>query len=90
MLSGVIGTELSLLANFGLNDKWSFIGEKAHSFKDRIIMFHKISFGGIVIKMVALYIFTSVFGIYYILSSIMGLGMAYGWNMMMNRRHTWS
>lgn len=88
-VSGVIGTELSLLTNFVINDRWSFRGKMANGLKNRIVLFHKISFGGIVIKLTVLYTLTTVFGVYYLLSSVIGLGFAYGWNMMMNRRYTW-
>lgn len=88
LLSGIIATEISVLNNFFWNDKWTFIGNTKHSFLEKLVNFHKISFIGILINMVMLYSLTTI-GVYYLISSIIGICIAFLWNITMNRKYTW-
>jgi hypothetical protein len=51
-------------------------------------LFYAVSAGGFVINMGILYLLTSVGGVYYLLSNIIGILVGFGWNFMVNRRMT--
>jgi dolichol-phosphate mannosyltransferase len=91
MLSSLVGIEASILSNYVLNDSWTFgdIPDNKYSWGSRIIRFHAVSFGGIFINSSTLYLLTTVFGIYYILSNLVGIFLAFAWNFLINRRYTW-
>ena len=91
MLSSLIGIEASILSNYVLNDFWTFgdIPDKKFSWRSRIIRFHAVSFGGLFINVSTLYFLTTVFGIYYLLANLVGIFLAFAWNFLVNRRHTW-
>ena len=91
MLSSLAGIEASILSNYVLNDLWTFgdIPDNRYSWGSRIIRFHAVSFGGILINSTTLYFLTTIFGIYYILSNLVGIFLAFAWNFLVNRRYTY-
>lgn len=90
--SGLIGIELSILSNFTLNDIFTFgdIIKKKYSFIQRITTYHLVSLIGTLISLSILVILTESFGIWYILSSLIGILTAFMWNFSVNRGITWS
>jgi dolichol-phosphate mannosyltransferase len=91
MLSSLVGIEASILSNFVLNDIWTFgdIPDTRYSRGGRILRFHAVSFGGLLINASTLYFLTTLFGIYYLLSNLVGIFLAFAWNFLVNRRYTW-
>jgi dolichol-phosphate mannosyltransferase len=92
LIAGFLAIELAILNNFIWNDLWTF--RQAYSLKlsstwHRLILFHAVSAGGLVINMGILYLFTSVFGVYYLLSNLIGILIGFIWNFFVNRRITW-
>lgn len=88
MLSGVFATAISLTTNFILNDKFSF-GVKLKPLIERFYNYVSITLCGICINLTALYLLTSFAGVFYIISSFIGICVAYIWNLILNRRVTW-
>lgn len=93
LVSSLFAIELAILNNFVWNDLWTFKAGASHKLSSqwhRIISFHVVSAGGLVINMGILYLLTSVGGVYYLISNIIGILVAFGWNFMVNRRVTWT
>jgi dolichol-phosphate mannosyltransferase len=92
LVSSLFAIELSILNNFVWNDLWTFRAGTSHKHPSRwhrLISFHIVSAGGLVINMGILYLLTSVGGVYYLISNIIGIVVGFGWNFMLNRRVTW-
>jgi dolichol-phosphate mannosyltransferase len=91
LLSSLIGIEASIISNFILNDLWTFrdIGETKYSWGNRLVRFEAVSFTGVLINVSTLYLLTTVFGIYYVISNLAGIALAFTWNFLVNRRYTW-
>ncbi len=83
-----VAIELSILSNFTLNDSWTFKKIKNNTWINRLLNFNFVSFGGMIINIVVLTIL-SFFGIWYVLGNFVGIGMAFFWNFLANRRITW-
>lgn len=91
LLSSLIGIEASIISNYFLNDFWTFgdIGKNKYSWVSRLVRFHAVSVTGILINLSTLYLLTTVFGIYYIVSNLVGIALAFVWNFLVNRKYTW-
>lgn len=93
LVSSLFAIELAILNNFVWNDLWTFKAGASHKLSSRwhrLISFHVVSVGGLVINMGILYLLTSVGGVYYLISNIIGILVGFGWNFMVNRRVTWT
>jgi dolichol-phosphate mannosyltransferase len=92
MLASFIAIELAILNNFVWNDLWTFGSvekQKLSSRWYRLLSFNLISAGGVAINLGVFYILTGRFTIYYLVSQLIGILMAFGWNFLINRRLTW-
>jgi dolichol-phosphate mannosyltransferase len=90
LVSSIFAIELSILSNFALNDLWTFGDvDNRHSGFSRFIRFHVVSISGVIINIATLFILTAGFGVYYLLSNLIGIGLAFAWNFLVNRRLTW-
>ena len=91
VFAGLIAIEMSIISNFFLNDSFVFddiiITENTRI--KRFVMYHIVSIVGIIINLSSMIIFTEWFGIYYLLSSLIGIIIAFSWNFIVNRRYTW-
>ena len=92
LVSSLFAIEASIITNFLLNDSWTFndkvksrIAEKWR----RFVSFEVISVLGVAINMGVLYTLTEFAGIWYILSNIVGILVAFAWNFYVNRHVTW-
>jgi len=93
LVSSLFAIELSIINNFIWNDKWTFrsgISYNLSNWQHRLVSFHAVSAGGLVINLGILYLLTSIGGIYYLISNIIGILVGFGWNFIMNRRVTWT
>jgi len=92
LLAGFIATELSILNNFLWNDLWTFRSAKGRKYSSRwhrLVTFNLVSVGGVVINLSLLYILSTQFGMYYLVSNMIGILVAFAWTFMVNRRFTW-
>jgi putative flippase GtrA len=90
ILSSLIAKESSLLQNFSLNEKWTFRDRRENgSAARRLLKFNLISVCGILIAMLVLFLLTSFFGIYYLVSNLFGIFCGFSWNYFVNKRYTW-
>lgn len=92
MLSAIISIEASVITNFTLNNFFTFADRNERGnglFIGRLFKFNITSLVGIAINAGALLFFTEAFGIFYILSSLIGIAMATMWNYLVNNWWTW-
>lgn len=89
LMSGFIAIELSIISNFILNDNWTFKNHVQNSFIKRLFSYELLSFCGVIIQIILLYIFTDIFHIYYLISTIMAIPITLSWNFIMNKMFTW-
>lgn len=89
--SGLIGVEASIISNFILNDLITFkdITNKRHTLIQRLLSYHFICIGGSGISLSVLILLTTVFGVWYLVSAAIGIGVAFLWNFTVNRGFTW-
>jgi len=90
VVSGVIAVELSLITNFLINRFWTFKKEaKTVKLFRSLYRDHLIRSIGILIKISCLFILTEIFGLFYIISMLIGIGIATMWNFLGNIRWVW-
>ena len=90
--SAIFSIEASIITNFLLNDFFTFADRrsgKARSLLGRLLKFNLICLSGAGIQYGLLLLFTDVFGVYYLLSSLIGIGVAFIWNYFVNSLWTW-
>ncbi|MFA4860795.1 glycosyltransferase [Methanoregula sp.] len=92
LVASFIAIEISILNNFLWNDLWTFRTQEKQKLSSRwhrLLAFNLVSAGGVVINLGLLYLFTSVFGVYYLISNLIGILVAFLWNFIINRNITW-
>lgn len=94
IISSLVAIEISILSNFFLNDYWTFkLKDKADEYTQnrfkRFFSFQCISIVGLIINIGILYFLTDFFGIYYLVSNLIGIVIVFFWNYLMNRHVTW-
>jgi dolichol-phosphate mannosyltransferase len=92
LLSGFIAIEAGLLSNFGLNRVWTFKDRGAKELRFLLTALyrdHAVRFVGILLNLMILWLLTSIFGLYYLLSQVVGIAVAMFWNYGGNQWWTW-
>lgn len=90
MFSAVISIEIALVHNFLWNEFWTFADRiKKGNLLGRLARYNFLAIGGMIIGLVVLFLFTSVFGVYYLLSNLIGVFVAFLWNYFTNKKYTW-
>jgi len=92
LLSAAVGIETSIVTNFLLNDYFTFHDRRsltAKSTLNRLLKFNLVSIAGLAINLGTLWLFTDVFGVYYLISNIFGITMVTLWNYGVNTYWTW-
>ncbi len=90
LVSGVIASEISIITNFLLNDKFTFSNDGVkYSRRHRFILYNSVSLIGTYILMICMFILTEHFGIYYIYANWCGVGIVFCINYILNKHITW-
>jgi dolichol-phosphate mannosyltransferase len=94
VISSIVAIEISILSNFLLNDCWTFkLKEKSDTYiqnrLQRFFSFQCISVVGLIINIGIMYFLTDFFGIYYLVSNLIGIIIVFFWNYLINRHVTW-
>ena len=90
--SSIIAIEASIISNFVLNDYFTFADRrtgKTGSFWARMMKFNLTCATGALIQYGLLLLFTSVFGVNYLISNLIGIVVAFVWNYVINLVWTW-
>jgi dolichol-phosphate mannosyltransferase len=92
IISGLLGIEAGLLSNFFINRSWTFKDRQGRGLRyvlTTLYRDHAVRFVGIVLNILILWVLTSFFGLYYLLSQIIGIAVAMLWNYGGNQWWTW-
>ena len=91
LISSVIATQSAILNNFTLNHLWTFKERRGESIGllNRLGRFELISIAGAAVSIVLLFILTSLFGIHYLVSNLIAIGIAFTVNFLGNNLWTW-
>ncbi len=76
LLSSVIAIETAILSNFFLNDHFTFsslVSGSSEKKRIRLLKYNLVSLGGMAFNVGLLWLFTSVFGVYYLISNLIGI-----------------
>jgi dolichol-phosphate mannosyltransferase len=92
--AGAVAAETAIGTNFLLNEFWSFADHaRRHSeIMPRILRFCRFNLfcaGGAAIAVLILWLLTHYGGVHYLLSNLVGIGVATVWNYGMNANLTW-
>ncbi len=94
IIASIVAIEISILSNFLLNDCWTFkLKDEVDSYTQnrfqRFFSFQCVSIIGLIINIGILYFLTDFFGIYYLVSNLIGILIVFFWNYLINRHVTW-
>ena len=90
--SAIISIEASIITNFVLNECFTFVGQRTKGFTGflkRLGKFNVTCAAGALIQYGILLLFTEVFNVYYLISNIIGIVVAFSWNYFFSRNWTW-
>lgn len=91
MISAVFAIQSAILNNFTFNHLWTFKDrrEESVSILRRLGRFELVSMGGVAANLIILFILTSLFGIYYLISNLIAIVIAFSVNFSGNNLWTW-
>ncbi len=91
IISSAFAIETSILTNFILNERWTFVNRECsiQSWWQRLFSYNLLAIGGMVVNMGILFLLTEYVGMYYLLANIIGIITAFTWNYVSNRNITW-
>jgi dolichol-phosphate mannosyltransferase len=90
LASAAIGIEVSIITNFLLNDRFTFADRRAPGgFLRRLGKFNLVSLVALAVNMALLWFLTSVAGLHYLVSNLIGIAVAAVLNYLLNTLWTW-
>jgi dolichol-phosphate mannosyltransferase len=90
--SPLVAIEASIISNFALNDYFTFADKRTGrhgSYLSRLVKFNAACAIGAGIQYGLLLLFTNVFGVYYLISNLIGIAAATLWNYTFSKLWTW-
>jgi dolichol-phosphate mannosyltransferase len=84
-----IASELSILTNFALNDRWTFSDRQPGTWVNRVLQYNAVALGGMVISLTVLAALTGIGGLHYLLANLIAIAVATLSNYVLNMRFTW-
>jgi putative flippase GtrA len=89
--ASAIATEVAIVSNFLLNDRWTFrSGAQPGSAARRLLRFNGVALGGMLITAVMLTLLTASTRLPLLIGNLLAVGAATIWNYAINSRWTWS
>lgn len=88
-LASLFATELAILSNFILNDRWTFDANESN-WITRLVRFNSVALGGMVLTALLLTLLTQQAYMELVPANILAIGVATVWNYMANSRWTWA
>jgi len=91
LASSVIAIEASVISNFTLHNAFAPAerSQTSQSFPVRFLKFNTVRLAGIGINVGVLYLFTSIIGVHYLISNLIGIAVAFVWNYLLAQWWTW-
>jgi len=90
IFSAIISFIVAMTSNFFLNKVWTFKENIKLNVGKKYLQFSLISVSALLVNLFFLYFFTEVFGIYYLISQILAIGIAFIINFLGNKIWTFS
>jgi len=90
MLSAVISFIVAMTSNFILNKIWTFNEKIKVGMGKKYMQFSLVSIFSLAVNLIFLYLFTEVFGIYYLISQVLSIGITLIINFLGNKIWTFS
>lgn len=87
LISYIISFCIVLISNYTLNTYWTFKNSKRNNYG--LLRYGLIGLGTLSIRQLLLYVFTDIFGIYYLLSAIIVTVISFIINFIFSKRYVW-
>ena len=89
-LASMLATEVAIISNFALNDRWTFGRVQTAAPRwQRFLRFNGVALGGMLITATLLTLLTSYAHLPLLLANLLAVGGAMAWNYVLNSRWTW-
>lgn len=85
LISGVLSFIISVLVNYIMSTKWVFNQENIENKVLEFNLFLAISTAGLIFTEILLWLFTDIFGLYYLVSKIIAAILVMFWNFIARR-----
>jgi len=76
LLSAIVSFLIAMTSNFILNKVWTFKENIRLNAKKKYFQFALVSIIALIVNLFFLYLFTEIFGIYYLISQVLAIGIA--------------
>jgi dolichol-phosphate mannosyltransferase len=91
LLAALISSEISILTNFALNDRFTFKDRGAGiSYRRRAAHYNAVALSGMVLSLSVLAALTLGCGMYYLAANLLAMGVSTVSNYALNMRFTWA
>lgn len=90
MISAVFAFLVVVTSNFIFNKIWTFKEKLKESVLKKYALFYSVSITALLVNLLFLFVFTEIFGMYYVISQILAIGIALTINFMGNKIWTFS
>lgn len=89
-LGGVLATEVAILSNFALHDRWTFQDVRhSRGWFERAFRFNLSALGGLLINVTVLSVLSSRFHLFYLIANIFAVGAGCLCNYLLSSRFAW-
>ena len=91
LVSAALAIEASILWAFALHERWTFRRiAKSQSLVRRFLAYNLVALAGLAVNLVALFAFTELARMFYLLSEFLAIVIAFGFNYFASRRFAWT
>ncbi len=91
LIAAAVSSEVSILTNFVLNDRWTFADHTAEiSYLRRGAHYNAVALCGMVLSLGVLAVLVDAFGLYYLVANLVAIGASTVSNYLLNTRFTWA
>lgn len=85
-----LATEVAILSNFALHDRWTFRGVRnSHRWFERAVRFNLAALGGLLITVAVLTVLSSRFHLFYLIANVFAVGAGCLCNYILSSRFAW-
>ena len=90
VVSSVLATEISILANFSLNHVWTFAAlNDGESVIAKLAKYNIVALGGLLLSVTTLFVLTALLPVHYLFANLVAIGTGTLWNYSASRRWAW-
>jgi dolichol-phosphate mannosyltransferase len=92
LISSIASTELAILNNFVWNELWTFrdtYDDTKSGVSERLLKFHLSRYGGALLGLLFLFLFTEIFSVHYLISNILSILIILFYNYFTSKEWVW-